>query len=163
MAHSDMFLKVTSARSGVLSGESRDKTFADQIEVLDWSWGMSCPAAMDNTGSRTLLRELKITKLTDRASTGLMSLLNSNDNIKEVQLSVRKAAGAAPLTYWVLKLGKARLTDYAVESSISDTGAPVLTEHLSFAFKTVDISYTPQLATGSGGGASTFTAETGAR
>lgn len=162
MARSDMFLKVTSQRSGVLVGESKDKSFQNQIEVLDWSWGMSAPAAMDNTRSRTLLRELRVVKLVDQSSTGLMSLLDSNDSLKEVLLSVRKASGDTPLTYWVLKLGQARITDYSVESGMSEIGAPVLTEHLTFAFKTLEISYTPQLASGGGGGSSTFHTETGA-
>lgn len=162
MARSDMFLKVTSHRSGVLMGESNDKTFANHIELVGWSWGMSAPAAMDNTRSRTLLQELKVSKLADRASTGLMSLTDSSDSLKEVLLSVRKAAGDTPLTYWVLKLGMARITGYSVQSEVSETGAPVLTEHLSFAFKSLEISYTPQLADGGGGGASTFHTETGA-
>ncbi len=163
MARSDMFLKVTSQRSGVLLGESTDKTFQNHIELVDWSWGMSAPAAMDSKPGRTLLQELKVAKLVDRASTGLMSLLDHNDNIKEVLLSVRKASGATPLTYWVLKLGMARITSYSVVSGVSEAGAPVLTEHLSFAFKTLEISYTPQLTTGSGSGVSTFNTETGVR
>ncbi len=162
MARSDMFLKVTSLRSGVLQGESTDKAFQNQIELLDWSWGMSAPAAMDGHRGRTLLQELKVVKLADRASTGLMSLMDGNDALKEVLLSVRKGAGAAPLTYWVLKLGLARITDYVVASGVSDTGTPVLTERLSFAFKTFEVSYTPQLADGGAGGASTFRTETGA-
>lgn len=163
MARSDMFLKVTSQRSGVLLGESSDKTFQNHIELVDWSWGMSAPAAMDSKPGRTLLQELKVAKLVDRSSTGLMSLLDHNDNIKEVLLSVRKAGGATPLTYWVLKLGMARITSYSVVSDVSEAGAPVLTEHLSFAFKTLEISYTPQLTTGSGSGVSTFSTETGVR
>lgn len=162
MSHSDMFLKVTSQRSGVLLGESTDKAFPNQIELLDWSWGMSAPAAMDSSGGRTLLQALKVVKRADRASTGLMSLMDGNDLLKEVLLSVRKAGGAAPLTYWVLKLGLARITDYVVASGVSDTGTPVLTERLSFAFKTFEVSYTPQLADGGAGGASTFRTETGA-
>lgn len=162
MARSDMFLKVTSQRTGVLAGESLDKTFQNQIELLGWSWGMSAPAAMDGNRSRSLLQELKVVKQVDRASTGLMSLMDSNDSLKEVLLSVRKASGATPLTYWVLKLGMARITDYSVVSDVSEAGAPVLTEHLSFAFKTLEISYTPQQSDGGAGGASTFRTETGA-
>jgi len=59
MARSDMFLKVTSQRSGVLLGESTDKTFQNHIELVDWSWGMSAPAAMDSKPGRTLLQELR--------------------------------------------------------------------------------------------------------
>lgn len=57
----------------------------------------------------------------------------------------------------------ARITSYSVVSGVSEAGAPVLTEHLSFAFKTLEISYTPQLTTGSGSGVSTFNTETGVR
>lgn len=163
MARADMFLKVTSQRSGVLAGESNDRTFVNQIEVVDWSWGMSAPSAIDGARGRTLLRELKIVKLADKASTGLMGILDTNDTITELLLSVRKAAGTTPLPYWVLKLGRARLAEYTVQSDVSATGAPVLTEHLSFTFKSIEISYTPQQATGGGGGGSIFTTDTGER
>jgi type VI secretion system secreted protein Hcp len=162
MARSDMFLKVTGARTGEIVGESNDKAFPGQIEVIDWSWGMSAPTAVggQRTG-RVQMRELKVVKQADKASTALMSVMNTNETITTALLSVRKSGGAAPLPYFVVKLEKARITNYEVQSDVSPSGAPVLVEHVTFAFKTITIDYTLQGAAGGSGGGSSFTGDTG--
>ncbi|MDE1950116.1 MAG: type VI secretion system tube protein Hcp [Burkholderiales bacterium] len=157
MARSDMFLKVTGQKTGVINGESGDKAFPNQIDVLDWSWGISAPSAVGGarTGRRQL-RDLKIVKRADRASTALMSVMCTNELLNTVVLTVRKAGGSAALPYFVMTLTKARITDYSIQSDIGEGGAPVLTEHLSLAFVTVQIDYTPQESSGGGGGGTSF-------
>ena len=157
MASCDMFLKATGQKTGAINGESSDKSFTNQIEVLDWSWGISAPSAVGGakTGRRQL-RDLKLVKRVDRSSTALMSVMCSNELLSTVVLTVRKAGGTSPLPYFVMTLTKARLTDYSVESRLSEQGAPELTEHLSFAFLTVQVDYTPQQSTGAGGGGTSF-------
>lgn len=162
MARSDMFLKATGQRTGEIVGESNDKSFPNQIDVIDWSWGMSAPSAV--TGQRTgrvLLRELKIVKAVDKSSTALMSVMNTNELLTTVVLSVRKAGGASPLPYFVMTLTKARVVDYAVQSDVGPTGAPTLTEHLALSFRSVTVDYTLQGTAGGSQGGSSFTAETG--
>lgn len=162
MARSDMFLKVTGSRTGEIVGESNDKAFAHQIEVIDWNWGMTAPTAVggQRTG-RIQMRELKVVKQADKASTALMSVMNNNELITTATLSVRKAGGAAPLPYFVVKLEKARIIGYEVQSDVSNTGAPILVEHVSFAFKTITIDYTLQSGAGGSAGGSSFTGDTG--
>jgi len=162
MARSDMFLKITGARTGEIVGEANDKNFPGQIDVVDWSWGMTAPTAVggQRTG-RTQMRELRIVKEADRASTALMSVMNGNETISTAVLSVRKAAGSAPLPYFVVKLEKARIVSYEVQSGISSAGAPVLVEHLGLAFKKITIDYTLQGATGGSQGSTSFTGDTG--
>lgn len=163
MAQSDMFLKVTGQRTGEIRGESNDKTFTNQIEVVDWSWGMK--AHLNSGGQATgrrQLAELKVVKNVDRSSTAFMSVLATNENLTTVVLTVRKAGGAgAALPYFIVKLEKARVAEYTVESEVNEIGAPTLVEHLSFAFQKITVDYTPQQAAGGGGGATSFTDDVG--
>ena len=96
MARSDMFLKVTGQRTGEILGESNDKVFANQIDVQDWSWGMTAPTAIggQRTG-RVQIQELKIVKGVDRASTALMAVMNTNETLTTAVLTVRKAGGVS--------------------------------------------------------------------
>ncbi len=158
-----MFLKATGQRSGEILGESNDKNFPNQIDVVDWSWGMSAPTALGGQRSgRVSLSELKLVKRVDKASTALMAVLNTNEVMPNVVLTVRKAAGAgAPLPYFIVKLSQARINTYNVQSVMDEGGTPVLMENVSLTFKSITIDYTPQSATGGAVGASSFTGQAG--
>lgn len=159
MAQSDMFLKVTGQRTGEILGESNDRTFTNQIELIDWTWGMKSPSSVGGqpTGRRQLA-ELKVVKRADRASTALMSVLSTNELLTSVVLSVRKSGGTGGgLAYFKVTLEKARVIEYTVQSDITPSGSPTLTERLSFTFQVITVDYTPQLAAGGGGGGTSFT------
>ncbi|MEY4750599.1 MAG: hypothetical protein RIQ60_2813 [Pseudomonadota bacterium] len=157
-----MFLKATGQRSGAINGEADDKTYANQIEILDWSWGMSSPSAVGGqpTG-RVAMKELRIVKKADKASTALMSVMSTNELLPKVELTVRKAGGSAALPYFVVKLEQARICAYDIQSGIGEAGAPALTEHVAFMFKTITVDYTLQSGTGGSVGASSFTGQSG--
>jgi len=160
MTRSDMFLKATGQRTGEIVGESSDKRFPNQIDVIDWSWGMTAPTAVG--GSRTgrvLMDELKIVKRVDKASTALMAVMNTNEVLTTAVLSVRKSGGSLPLPYFVMTLSLARINGYQVQSDVDSSGSPTLTEHLTLTFKSVNIDYTSQGTTGGSMGASSFAAE----
>lgn len=162
MARSDMFFKATAQRSGEVVGEANDKAFVNQIDIVDWSWGMSAPTAIGGVrAGRVTLNELRLVKRVDKSSTSLMSVMNTNDVLTTATLTVRKAGGATPLPYFVVKLTQARINAYSVHSQIGEDGSPVLMENLSLTFKQIQIDYTPQAGTGIGGGASSFTGTTG--
>lgn len=161
MARSDMFLKVTGQRTGEILGESNDKAFPNQIDVQDWSWGMTAPTAVggQRTG-RVQMHELKLVKAVDRASTALMAVMNTNETITTAVLTVRKAGGiAAALPYFKITLEKARISGYEVQSDIGPTGNPTLTEHVSMTFQTITVDYTLQASAGGSGGGSSFTGD----
>src|SRR5262245_51725062 len=69
MPHGDMFLKVESARAGAVKGEAMDSVHGGEIDVVDWSWGMSSPHALAGAGpaQRSALSELRIVKRADLA------------------------------------------------------------------------------------------------
>jgi type VI secretion system secreted protein Hcp len=156
-----MFLKITGQKTGEIPGESNDKAFPNQIEIIDWNWGMVAPTAVggQRTG-RTQMHELKVVKSVDRASTALMAVLNTNETLNTVLLTVRKAGGpAAALPYFKVTLEKARINEYSVQSDVGPGGAPALTEHVSFTFQRITFDHTPQTGTGAGGAASSFTGD----
>ena len=157
-----MYLKAIGQRTGEIAGESRDKNFPNQIEVVHWSWGMSAPSAVggQRTG-RTLMKEVRIVKCVDKASTALMTVMRSNELLTSAVLSVRKSGGALPLPYFVMTLDQARITAYDVESAVNDDGAPVLRESIALTFKKVTIGHTVQNDQGAGMGASSFTGDAG--
>lgn len=158
MPRSDMFFKATGQRTGAIVGESVDKRFAGQIDVVDWSWGMSAPSAIEGqrTG-RVLVKELRLVKRVDRASTALMSVMRNNELLTTAVLSVRKAGGTDPLPYLTITLGKARVVAYEVESDVTPDGAPTLTERIGLHFLELTVDYEPQGSGGAGGGASSVT------
>lgn len=148
MARSDLFLKVTGARTGAIEGESQDKHFRNQIDVVDWSWGMTSPSAIGGQRSgRTLLGDLKIVKRADKASTSLMNVMTNNETMT-VELSVRKAGGRSALPYYVVKLTSARIVAIEVASDFDRDGAPTLTERISLTYTMIAIDYTVQDETG---------------
>ena len=78
MAQGDMFLKIDGTRQGAIKGEARDAGHKDEIDVLGWTWGMEGNLVHGQATAKTAVRELKIIKQVDRATTGLMSALRSN-------------------------------------------------------------------------------------
>ena len=162
MARSDMFFKATGQRSGEIIGESIDKEFTNQIDIVDWSWGMTAPSAVGGARtSRVLLGELKLVKRADRASTALMSVMVTNESLTTAVLSVRKAGGTQ-MPYFVVSLKDARVIGFNVQSDLSPDGAAVLTEHLSLAYKEISIDYTMQTDKGLAKATSNFTGQAGA-
>ncbi|MBX3600464.1 MAG: type VI secretion system tube protein Hcp [Rubrivivax sp.] len=158
MPRSDMFFKATGQRSGVITGESTDRRFAGQIDVVDWSWGMSAPSAINGqrTG-RLQVKELLLVKRADRASTALMAVMRNNEVLSSAVLSVRKAGGNDPLPFMIITLNRARIVAYDIESDTLPDGAPTLTEKIALHFQDMTVDYEPQGTGGAGGGASSVT------
>src|SRR5678816_3971062 len=108
----DMFLKVKGAKSGLINGESQDQgKHKNEIEVLAWSWGMQGKPSLGGgaASGKATMRELRITKKVDKASTALMSALRTNELINEATLTLRKV-GKTPLEYLVIKIENGRVT-----------------------------------------------------
>ena len=157
MAIGDMFLKVETARMGVVKGEAGDAKHKGEIDILSWSWAMSSRSAMAAAGpsGRSTLDELRVVKKIDTASTALMSSMRANELIKKATLTVRKA-GSDPLEYLKITLQNARITNLAL-----DTENTEVVERLSFAFQRITVDYVPQGQEGGSRGGMSFEADTG--
>lgn len=155
MAQGDMFLKIDGARQGAIKGEAQDSAHKDEIDVLAWSWGMEGNFIHGQATAKTTVRELKISKRVDRATTALMSALRNNEVIKKAVLTVRKAGGANPVEYFSITMGKARITSIIEQSGAAGDPAELM-EELSIAFSKFAVEYKPQGADGSYRGGTSF-------
>ena len=155
MAQGDMFLKIDGARQGVIKGEARDAGHKDEIDVLGWTWGMEGNLVHGQATAKSAVRELKITKRVDKATTGLMSALRSNEVIKKAVLTVRKSGGKDPVEYYTITLGKGRITSLMQQSG-DGTDLAALNEEVSIAFSKVAVEYKPQGDDGQFRGATAF-------
>jgi type VI secretion system secreted protein Hcp len=151
-----MFLSVKGARSGEIKGEAQDSSHKNEIEVLAWSWGMQGKPSLGGgtaTGKATI-RELRITKRVDKASTALMSALRTNEVIKEAKLTLRKI-GKSPLEYLKITIEDGRVMSLDIEAG-DVAGSPGLLEKVSFSFNKISIEYVPQGQDGHALGSTTF-------
>ncbi len=152
----DMFFKVKGARAGDINGEAHDQAHKNEIEVLAWSWGMQGKPSLGGgtaTGKATM-RELRITKKVDKASTALMVALRTNELIKEATLTLRKA-GKTPLEYLKIKIEDGRVMSIDLEAG-DVSGTAALFERVSLSFNKISVEYTPQGPDGQAQGGTTF-------
>ena len=152
----DMFFKVKGAKHGDINGEAQDQKHKNEIEVLSWSWGMQGKASI-STGAATgkaTMRELRIVKKVDKASTALMAALRTNEVIKEGVLILRKA-GTSKLEYLKITISDGRVMALDVEAG-DDSGTPTLIERVAFSFNKIAVEYTPQGGDGMPQGSTTF-------
>ena len=157
----DMFFKVKGAKHGDIQGEAQDQKHKNEIEVLSWSWGMQGKAALGGgtaTGKATM-RELRIVKKVDKASTALMAALRTNEVIKEGVLTLRKS-GTSKLEYFKITIQEGRVMSLDVEAG-DDSGTSTLLERVTFSFNKIAIEYTPQGGDGLPQGTTTFEDEWG--
>jgi type VI secretion system secreted protein Hcp len=150
---SDIFLDVQARRAGKIKGEVATADYADDIQLMSWRWGVSAGSAIGSTAatSRRQYRALVVTKGVDAASTGLLTALVSNDELKEVNLVMRKAGGEA-LPYLKMQLGGGRVVD--VDLDVDHTGRPI--ERVTIQYTKIEIDYQSQQADGSGGAGYSF-------
>ena len=152
----DIFLHVQTKRAGKIKGEASTEGHTDDIELRGWSWGAQAGSAIGSTAAtaRRSYKQLVVLKGLDSASTGLLSALATNDEVREATLVVRKAGGEA-LDYYRMTLAGARVVNIDVD--VDARGEPV--EKVVFSFTKIDIEYKRQQATGASGGAFTFNDE----
>jgi type VI secretion system secreted protein Hcp len=151
-----MFLSVNGAKHGAINGEAQDDEHKNEIEVLGWSWGMQGKASLGGgaASGKATVRELRITKRVDKASTALMSALRSNEVIKKAVLTVRKV-GKTPLEYLKITVEDGRLVSLEIEAG-NMSNSPALFEQLSFSFNKISVEYTPQGPDGHALGSTSF-------
>ena len=152
----DMFLSVNGAKLGKISGEAHDEKHKNEVEVLAWSWGMQGKASLGGGGAsgKATIRELRITKRVDKASTALMAAVRNNEPIKEAVLTVRKI-GKTPLEYLTIKIEDGRVVSLDIEAGDAANN-PALLERVAFSFNKISIEYTPQGPDGNPLGATSF-------
>ena len=153
----DMFFKVKGAKHGQINGEAQDDKHKGEIEVLSWSWGMQGKASLGGgvASGKATMRELRIVKNVDKASTALMSALRTNEVIKEGILTLRKT-GTSKIEYFKITIQDGRVVSLDVEAG-DESGGSTLLERVSFSFNKIEVVYTPQGQDGQPKGSTMFT------
>jgi type VI secretion system secreted protein Hcp len=152
----DMFFSVNGAKHGQINGEAQDETHKNEIEVLAWAWGMQGKPSLGGgvASGKATMRELRITKRIDKASTALMSALRTNEAIKKAVLTIRKA-GKTQLEYFKITIEDGRVVSLDIEAGDA-SNSPVILEKLSLSFNKITVEYTPQGPDGAGLGSTLF-------
>nr|WP_298164378.1 type VI secretion system tube protein Hcp [uncultured Pseudomonas sp.] len=140
----DIFIKI-----GDIKGESQDKTHKDEIEVLNWSWGMSQSGNM-HTGTgggagKVSIQDLSLTKFVDKATPNLMMHCSSGKHVPKVTLTVRKAGGDSQVEYLIINLEEVLISSLSTGGSGNDDR---LIENVTLNFAKVTVDYQPQKADG---------------
>jgi type VI secretion system secreted protein Hcp len=135
-----------------IPGESTSKGFEKQIEIMNFSLGVSnthtIGSATGGGGSgRASFHSFSLMKKTDKTSPILFSECASGLHIKTIVVTMRKTGGKVPINFLVYTF-----TDCAIDSvqwSGSAGGDDSPTESVSFGYGKVEVQYTPQKADGS--------------
>ena len=143
----DIFLKVDG-----IDGESANPSHKDQIELLSFSWGASQMGA-GSTGSggkgsgvgKADFASFTFAKQLDSASPKLFSSTAKGTNIKDAELSVRRAGGKQNLLYSM------KFDDLTVDKFSHKDSSGHMTENVSFKFSKVEVAYYPAKPSGSTG------------
>lgn len=149
----DVYLSVRTKRAGDLKGESGAKGHEAAILAHGFRFEVTSGAAIGTTQAtgRRQYQHLVVMKRLDSSSTSLMSALATNDEVKELKLSLRKP-GLGQEDFFTLTLTAARIVGVQLEC---DEHGETL-EHISVAFTKIDVSYRVQSAEGVLGATSTF-------
>lgn len=143
----DYLLKITGPD---IKGESKEKGFEGQIQVLSWNWGLS------NSGSAALGGGLGTGKVqvhdfsfTQNMSTGtgpIGSSITLGTHHKEAILTCRKTTGAGtPEKYLEIKFTEVVISSYSTGGQGGE-GLPL--ESISFNFAQFELEYFEQDAKG---------------
>src|SRR5882724_3462722 len=149
----DIFLSVKSKRAGAMKGESHAPEHEDSIAIDAWSWGVAASSAIGTTQAtgRRSYKSLVVCKRIDCATTALMSVLVTNDEVKEAKLSMRKA-GEGQRDFFTITLNGARVI--GVDLECDEQGNTV--ERVAFSFNKVQVDYEMQVTSGQRGSGFSF-------
>jgi type VI secretion system secreted protein Hcp len=155
----DAFLKIDG-----IKGESADAKHKGEIDIMNFSWGMSQTGVSATGGGggagKVQMHDFSITKKTDASSPLLLLNCANGAHIKEVNFVVRKAGGEQ-LEYLKIKLTDVLVSSYKPGSESAligllvpavQTAAPagdeIPSEQVSLNFAKIEFSYQPQGADG---------------
>lgn len=166
MEFAEIYLDLRRGGSKV-EGGSLAKDYEGHIELFDWSWGLR----LDNLSpsGKSSERQAKgnmvaISKPVDRASTAMLSLLQSGETCDMATLTLTQRTQKAVVLKVILK--NVRLMSYDLEVECADLEV-VLSEEWELAYDKVEVRYMSAATLGaaksgvsSSGGLRTFSLDT---
>jgi type VI secretion system secreted protein Hcp len=144
----DMFLHIEN-----ITGESEDKTYKGDIDVLAWSWNVSQTGTQHLGGGggagKAEVRDLKVVKYTDLATGDLTTAVFKGSVFPSAKLIVRTPAASGPVETLVLEMTDVLIKNVATGGS---GGEDRLTETITINFAKICLKYTEITNDGSAGG-----------
>lgn len=141
----DVFLKIDD-----IKGESKDSKHAGEIDILNWSWGMS-QSGTTHQGSgggsgKVSVGDLSFMKYVDKSSPNLLLSCCNGKHYKEAMLTVRKA-GEKPLEYFKIIMKEIIVSSITVGGIDGDDRQ---VENVTLNFAEFNVEYIPQKVDGAG-------------
>ena len=149
----NMFLGLTN-----VLGESLDATHKMEIDIFEWTWGMSNNAPYrlheSEAAKQTTFQHVVVTKMFDKATTTLMTYCASGRRIAEGTITCRKHAGDSPVEYLRIKIFDVKVESVTWGGRGEDIrGIP---ETVTLSFLKCNVIYEVQRRDGSLVGPNTF-------
>lgn len=148
MAQVDYFLKIEG-----LDGESEDKTYKKNIEILSFNWGATNSGSMGyGTGGGTgkvVVQDMHFTSRISAASPKLAEFCHTGKHFPKAVLVCRKAGGDSPLEYLKITLSDIMVSSYQLGGAQGDV---LPSDQFSLNFAKIEKQYTPQSEKGTGTG-----------
>lgn len=133
-----------------IEGESIQKGYEGQLDVLSWSWGMSQSGTTHigkgSGGGKVSVQDLSITHYVDKSSPKIIGACCSGEPIGEAILTLRKAGGKEQLPYLIITLNQAIIT--SVQTGGGGDGVRI-TENFTLNFAYFKYAYQMQKEDGS--------------
>lgn len=145
MSQADFFLKIEG-----IDGESEDSKHKGEIEILSWSFGATNSGGMSYGGGggtgKVSMNDISFSKRYDKSSPKLLLHCCNGKHLTKMVFVARKQ-GEEQLEYL-----KITLTDVLVTSYQASAGGADASDSFSVDFAKIEQEFTPQQATGTGGG-----------
>jgi len=133
----DMFLKIDG-----IEGESTDEAHRGEIDVLQWSWGLSQSSPSHGGGqgsSKVNIQEMSITKSTDTTTSDLMQSCCTGNSIGDVTLEICSSVGAK-ICYFKMEMESVLISSMSIGGNHEEE---VLSETITLNFDKVEFTYIP--------------------
>ncbi len=153
----DIFVKIKGTKQGVIKGESMDSKHAGEIDAYSYTWDIVQPTDKGGSGLASGKRQLGVFKFlmdTQSATPKLFSAAASGEVLTEVTVTCRKA-GKDQQEYLVWTLTNGMIT--RIDTGYLGHGDVTPHDQVSMTFRTITMTYKEQQASGTLGGAITFT------
>jgi type VI secretion system secreted protein Hcp len=154
MASCDYKLVIESVR-----GEMKREGTHDGIDVQRFEFGaeVARDGASGLARQRRRYSDVKFTKLVDRASPTLQSMLATNTKIRKATLSCYKGDGDKRLLFYQVTLSDAYISAYRIiGEDFRDEFGAIPRDEFSINFRKIDVDYTKQNNKGDADGTISF-------
>jgi len=140
----DAFLKIDG-----IPGESLDSKHKGEIDILSFSWGVTQAASQASgrvSSGRADVQDFSVVKHLDKSSPLLFAAACHGDHIKQAVFTLRKA-GESPLDFYKVTMSDVLISSVRPGGNAGGDGTSPM-EEVSLNFGRLEISFTPQDATG---------------